>query len=79
MASAEVWATLPKMTLSTSDGLTPEAISAARAAMTPRSVAEWFFRAPPKVPKAVRFAARKTMSSVKEATGRFGVFGMGIS
>src|SRR5256885_15964337 len=62
MASALVWTTLPKTTLSISSGRTPACLMAAFAACTPRSVAVTSFRAPPYVPNGVRLAERKTIS-----------------
>src|SRR5580765_3422885 len=62
MASELVWTTLPKTTLSKSSGFRPDWAMAAFAACTPRSVADWSFSAPPKVPNGVRLAARKTIS-----------------
>src|SRR5690606_2303369 len=62
MASRDVCATLPTTTWSTSSGATPDCSSAALAATTARSVAVRSFSAPPKMPKGVRFTARKTIS-----------------
>src|SRR6266702_5182981 len=62
MASEEVWATLPKTTWSTRSGEIPACASAARAAWTPRSVAERSLSEPPYVPNGVLLAARKTTS-----------------
>src|SRR5262245_58132124 len=66
MASAEVWITLPKTTCCTSSGWIFAWASAAFALSTARSVAVRSFSAPPKVPKAVRFADRIQTSSCFE-------------
>src|SRR5690606_36019627 len=62
MASREGCATLPTTTCPTSSGATFACSRAALPATTARSVAERSLSVPPKVPKGVRLAARKTIS-----------------